>query len=392
MISVNEAKELIQLHCKVLPLKIMRLCDAQGLKLAEDIFASNNFPPFEQSAMDGYAFLFDEWKNQPLTIIGEMQAGSQLEFSISKNEAVRIFTGAPIPTGADTVVMQEKVLVSDDKLTIHDDVLTKGKNVRPQGSEIRKGELGLPAGTNLTAGAIGFIAGLGIPEMLAIPKPRVSIIVTGKELQKPGIALQAGQVYESNSFALAAALGDLGINDVTINYVDDDLDSLQEIIKNTLQAADLILLTGGVSVGDYDFVTRALANNDVETIFHKVKQKPGKPLYLGKKKDTIIFGLPGNPSSVLTCFYEYVTLAIEKMMDVKKPFLQIDQMPVNAGYQKNAGITHFLKGNHNNGIVEILGAQESYKMNSFALANCLVVVGESETEINKGDLVEVHLL
>lgn len=392
MISVTTAKELVLHHTNTLPGRRLPLLQLAGLTLAEDIFSRHDFPPFRQSSMDGYAFCFTDWKNEPLTINGEVQAGAGESILAGPKQAVRIFTGAPVPDGTDTVVMQEKVLVANGLLTILDDSLQPGANVRPKGAEMESGALGLNAGTYLLPGAIGFIAGLGIKEVLAIPQPVVSIIVTGKELQQPGTPLLYGQVYQSNSFALTAALKQLGIATVTTRWAEDNLDELSGIIQQELKTADLLLLNGGVSVGDYDFVTKALEANGVETIFHKIKQKPGKPLLFGTKGNKIVFGLPGNPSSVLTCFYEYVLLALQQMMRLPKPLLHPVQLPLGAGYTKTPGLTHFLKGRIANGQAFPLNAQESFRMKSFAMANCLIVLSEEKSAFEKGDLVEVHPL
>lgn len=392
MISVTEAKNIIRNKTKPLTPELFFLKDAAGLTLAGDIFAHNDFPPFPQSAMDGYAFCFNEWNNQPLKINGEVQAGSSQKFDREKKEAVRIFTGAPIPDGYDTVVMQEKVTLKNNLLCITDKELKQGSNVRLQASEIATGVLALTAGTFLSAGTIGFIAGLGFKQIEAIPKPAISIVVTGKELQKPGEALCYGQVYESNSYALTTALQQIGILNITTQWIDDDLEALTDVIKKELFKSDMLLITGGVSVGDYDFVAKALGQCGVEKIFHNVKQRPGRPLLFAKKENKIVFGLPGNPSSVLTCFYEYVLIAIQQMMGSANPFLKTVQLPLGADYNKKTGLTHFLKAMQINDHVMPLDAQESYRMRSFAIANCLIVLEENKTEFKKGEMVEVHLL
>ncbi len=390
MITVAEARQLIHDHIVAIAAVPMPLHQAAGLTLGENIFAPHQFPPFYQSAMDGYAFAYDTWKNQPLTMSGIVQAGSDSNIVCAEGQAVRIFTGAPLPSGTDTVVMQEKVRVDQDCINIIDDNVMKGSNVRIPGSEIEKDALALPMGTYLSPGSIGFVAGLGLASVAAIPMPNVALIITGKELQHPGNQLQFGQVYESNSYALKAALKQHGVMQVHSQVVDDELGALQQAITTALQSADLVLLTGGVSVGDFDFVVQALAQCGVQTIFHKVKQRPGKPLLFGKKNEKVIFGLPGNPSSVLTCFYEYVLPAIQYLAKRKDAYIQIYQVPLAADYTKQTNLTHFLKGWFENGEVLPLDAQESYKMKSFAMANCLLVLPEEKTFFEKGEMVEIH--
>jgi molybdopterin molybdotransferase len=392
MISVKEAQDIIREHVGPLPAETFSLKDTAGLSLAEDIYATNDFPPFPQSSMDGYAFCFKDWNNEPLQIAGEVPAGATQELAVTSRQAVRIFTGAPVPAQCDTVVMQEKVEVHEGLLFINDPDLQRGSNVRPKGSEMASGSLALSTGTLLTPGAIGFIAGLGKSTVKATRKPSVSIVVTGKELQQVGKPLLFGQVYESNSFALTAALQSIGVAVTSTQWADDNIEELTGVIQSCLSSADLLLITGGVSVGDYDFVSKALEQVGVEKLFHKIKQKPGKPLLFGKKDNTIVFGLPGNPSSVLTCFYEYVLIAIQQMMNFDKPFLTSTQLKLANDYSKKAGLKHFLKGKRMNDEVIVLDAQESYKMRSFALTDCLVVLEEERTEYKKGEMLEVHLL
>ena len=392
MIAVKEAKKIIGEN--IVPLKDMRvpLPDALGLYLSADIFASMDIPAFAQSSMDGYAFAFADWKaEQPLSIAGEMAAGSNENIQLLPGQAVRIFTGAAVPEGADTVVMQEKVKAADGKLFIEDSKLEAGGNVRPKGSEIKAGEKALTAGSVISPAAIGFLTGIGITHVTVYPKPRISIIVTGKELQQPGQPLQYGQVYESNSFTLTAALQQININDVKTLWADDDLEILKQVLQNALLQADIVLLTGGISVGDYDFVLEAATQCGVTQLFHGIKQRPGKPLYFGKKNEQPVFGLPGNPSSVLTCFYQYVVPALQLMSNTKNT-LQTKRVKLGKAVRKAAGLTHFLKGYYDGEKAMPLDAQESYRLSSFAKANCLVQVDEDITDLNEGENVIIHIL
>jgi molybdopterin molybdotransferase len=365
---------------------------AAGLVLAEDVFAKTDIPSFPQSSMDGYAFSYIGWKKfHQLNISGMMAAGSQEKFILSPDQAIRIFTGAAVPEGADTVVMQEKTRVIDGNLFIDDQLLEVGANLRPKGSEIKAGALALSKGSKLTPAAIGFLAGIGIAHVIVYPSPGISIIVTGNELQPPGHPIGYGQIYESNSFSLRAALEQMNIRNIQIHSAIDSLEILTEILKNALVESDMVLITGGISVGDYDFVLAATENCSVEKIFHKVRQKPGKPIYFGKKDQKLIFGLPGNPSSVLTCFYEYVLLSLNEMT-MSDAMLQTIYAPISRNIKKPFGLTHFLKGNYDGESVSPLDAQESFRLSSFAKANCLIVINEEVTESVKGEMVEVHLL
>jgi molybdopterin molybdotransferase len=390
VITVAEAKHIISTNVTVLKPVTVSLLHARGKVLAADVFATVDIPAFPQSAMDGYAFAFDDLQKE-LIIEGEMAAGSSFPIEVTEGKAIRIFTGAPVPAGADTVVMQEKVKTENGVLIIEDEKLQRNSNVRPIGSEIKAGELALPKGSLLTAAAIGFLAGIGVTEVSVIPDPVISIILTGNELQEPGKPLSYGQVYESNSFGLTAALESLHLPVHQVYKAEDDPEVLTAILQQALNESDLVLLTGGVSVGDYDFVLQAAEKCGVTQQFHKVKQRPGKPLFFGTKNEKVVCGLPGNPSSVLTCFYEYVTEALA--IQTKRPLqLKTVQTLLAKDCKKAPGLTHFQKAYYDGQTVLPLTAQESYKLNSFATANCLLVLDGEKEEYKINDPVSIHLL
>ncbi|MEO5889429.1 MAG: gephyrin-like molybdotransferase Glp [Ferruginibacter sp.] len=393
MITVDEAKKIIREEVKQLSPALALVSQAAGLVLASDVYADSDIPAFAQSSMDGYAISFAGWQShKTLQISGEVPAGSGETISFSPHQATRIFTGAPVPDGADTVVMQEKVKAINGELFISDDHLTTGLNVRPKGAEIKAGEIALRAGTVLSPAAIGFLTGIGITNVVVYPKPVVGIIVTGKELQQPGKPLLRGQVYESNSYTLTAALQQQGIKNVKIYWADDNLEILKTVLETALVETELVLLTGGISVGDYDFVLQAATQCGITKLFHRLKQRPGKPLYFGKKDNRPVFGLPGNPSSVLTCFYEYVLPALQQLSNQKNEGLKILKAPLAGRFEKAAGLTHFLKGYFDGEKVTALEAQESYRLSSFAKANCLIRIGEGTISCQEGEEVEIHLL
>ena len=390
MISVEEARKLIGDHISPLKPVLKPLQDAAEHILSEDINAAFDIPAFRQSSMDGYAIIFDD-VHEELNLIGEMAAGTTQKLTISKGQTSRIFTGAPLPEGSDTVVMQEKTSKKDDRITFDDERLVKGANVREIGSEIRTGELAMAKGDLLSPAALAFLAGIGVSEVMVYPKPSVAIILTGNELQQPGLPLQFGQVYESNSFSLAAALKNESIFNFEILKAEDSLDTLTAVLKEALVRNDVVLLTGGVSVGDYDFVLQAAADCGVNQIFHKVKQKPGKPLFFGKKEDKVVFGLPGNPSSVLNCYYNYVVPALNQLSN-KANSLKSILAELTHPYQKPPGLTHFLKGNYKDGKATPLGAQESYRLSSFAQANCLIQLNEGQENFVAGETINLILI
>jgi molybdopterin molybdotransferase len=398
MIDVTEAKKIIGENTHLLTPATVQVKDAVGMVLADDVFSPIDMPAFRQASMDGYALSFEGWKmNKRLKIQGIVQAGLNNDELAAPQNAMRIFTGAVVPAGADTVVMQEKCRIdttndSAGELIIEDETLVPGINVRLKGSEIKTGDSALTKGCLLTPAAVGFLMGIGVTEVKVYSKPVISIIVTGNELQQPGQPLQQGQVYESNSYTLKAVLKQFHLDEsVKVFTALDNLDILTEVLKQRLEQSDVVFLAGGVSAGDFDFVPQACELNGITKIFHKIKQKPGKPFYFGKKDQKYIFGLPGNPASVLTCFYEYVLPALGKMSN-RHYELKKQTAPLAKKFNKPAGLTHFLKGFFDGNTVTALDAQESFRLSSFARANCLIQINEPITETKAGEMVEIHLL
>lgn len=390
MINVKEAIEILKANCRKSQRIEVSLFDSLNLFLAEDIFAPINVPSFNQSAMDGYAFKFSDIESK-ITIVDEIAAGDIRDIEIKKGEAVRIFTGAKVPESCDTVVMQELAEVDGCQLSVKDVGLKIGGNIREEGHQINQGDLALEKGTKINPAAIGFLASLGVVSIKVHQKPRVTILATGNELVKPGNILQKGQVYESNTIMLQAALQNLGIK-ANVIFLPDNLEKTIEAIAYALNHSSILLLSGGISVGDYDFVKLALEENKVEQLFYKVMQKPGKPLFFGRKNEKLIFALPGNPAAALNCFYIYVLPAINIQLGNPKPFLVKTNLPINQFYQKKSGRAEFLKAYSNGNNVELLEGQGSDVLLSFAKANCLVFLADEIDKIEKGDLAEVYLL
>ncbi len=390
MISVSEARKLIDENCKGGRSEVMRLIDALDRALSDDVVSPMDTPPFHQSAVDGYAFSFKDWDGKSkLEVAGEVQAGNVFTAEIKPRQAIRIFTGAPVPAGLDTVVMQEKIEVQGDQMTIKDPLLVAGANVRLQGSQTKIGDVVLKKSHRLTPASISFLASLGITEVPVFAHPHIRIIVTGKELVAPGGIIHEGQIFESNSFALKTALKAMGISPVSAEIVEDDEALIMEAITRALDS-DIVILTGGASVGLYDLVPSSLAKCGVKEIFHKVKQKPGKPFYFGTYGDVLVFALPGNPAAVLSCFYEYITPAIGKFTG--RQYHKRLKMILAHDFQRKPGLTQFMKGKTKANTVFILDHQESYLMNSFAHADALVELEEDREVILKGDLVNVLMI
>ncbi len=389
MINVQEALALIQKHTTTLKKSFVLVEKAINCVLAEDVVSPINMPPFNQSAMDGYALHLHEDKKY--SIIDEVKAGDGHEPELNKGDAVRIFTGAPVPETANAVVMQEKVLVTGDFLEIQKNVFLH-ENIRPLGEQTKLNQIALSKGTLLTAGAIGYLATLGLTEVLVYSKPKIAIVVTGNELTSPGNELTYGKIYESNSYMLVAAVESLGYVTPIIYRVDDNYDHTVALLSEAIKNHDLVLITGGISVGDYDYVGKALLALYTQQIFHKVKQKPGKPLFYGRNNGTTIFALPGNPAAALTCFFIYVHGTLKQICGQKDYQLNTIKIKSVSRFLKKGDRAQFLKAIVHNNEVTILEGQSSAMLQTFALANAFVKVAEDCQEINVGDEVDVILI
>lgn len=390
MISISEAISIVKNNGKPLLNKSTKSVEkAGGYVLYEDVISPINMPPFRQSAMDGYALNLHDALSYNL--IGEIKAGDAHQPVLKPGDAVRIFTGAPVPDSANAIMMQEKVLTDNNIIKIKHQIALE-HNIRPLGEQVKVGETALKKGTKLLPAAIGYLISLGITEVTVFKKPNIAIVTTGNELIETGQDLSYGKIYESNSKMLLSALYSLKFYDVTIHKVEDDYGKTVETLNTVISNNDLVLITGGISVGDYDFVGKALKALEVEELFYKVKQKPGKPLFYGKKEDAQIFALPGNPAAALSCFYIYVYITLQLMMN-----REVDELPrIEAKsilhFEKGGDRPQFLKAIYNEGQVEILEGQNSSMLQTFALSNALVYASEEILKIEKGDTVEVILL
>jgi len=391
MISSEKALALVLSHSsKGFKTREISLRDGLDCVLATDVISLIDMPPFRQSAMDGYALNIGETNSYK--IIGEVQAGGVNSLQLNKGQAVRIFTGAPVPDTADAVVIQEKVRLNADTIVV-EDPLQLMMNIRPQGEQIKKGAVALAKGTSIKGTHIGFLTGLGVTRIEVAEKPAIAVVVTGNELVQAGQELPHGKIYESNSAMLIAVLKELGYTNTRVIAIKDHFESTKEALHETIENNDVVIVTGGVSVGDYDFVGKALNAIGVDEIFHKVKQKPGKPLYFGKKGQTAIFGLPGNPAAALTCFYVYVYPLLNKYQGVEEAHLLTIFLPLVTDYTVVGGDrAQFLKAKIGGAGVEILSGQSSAMLSAFGTANALVSLPEDSVKLEKGEIVKTILL
>lgn len=390
MISIDEALTLVK--SKSEPLFKEALLDIEksgGYLLSKDVVSPINMPPFRQSAMDGYALHLHDALTY--TVIGEVKAGDSHHPILKAGEAVRIFTGAPVPDTANAVIMQEKVVLIGSHLMV-ESPLSIGHNIRSIGEQVKKGDLALAKNTKLTPAAIGYLASLGISQVPVYKKPSIALITTGNELINAGEELSHGKIFESNSKMLQNALYNLKFYDIHFYKVEDDYKKTVSTLTNVISLHDLVIISGGISVGDYDYVGKALKELQVEEHFYTVKQKPGKPLFFGTKNNTLIFALPGNPAASLTCFYIYVYTALQKMMHRAELELPRFKAISKNSFTRIGDRPQFLKAIYNNGEVTILEGQSSSMLQTFALSNALVFVPEHISKIEINDPVEVILL
>ena len=388
MISIKEALARVKENTAKLDSVNVNLLNALGSVLSESIQSPINMPPFDQSAMDGYAL---GGEALVYAVVTEIQAGaSATGKSLTRGEAARIFTGAMIPEGTVSIAKQEIVKREGDSITLIEDV-REGMSIRKKGEELAINDIAISKETYLNPAAIGFLSGLGIQEVNVYRKPKIAIIVTGNELTKPGEKLLPGRIYESNSATLTAVLKHAGF-DSSLVTVKDDFNSTKETIGSAIDQNDVIIITGGISVGDYDFVGKALEELHVEEVFYKVKQKPGKPLFYGKKGDKSIFALPGNPAAVLTCYYMYVRTAIRSLIGISTPMLEEREVSILHDFIKKGDRAHLLKAYITPEGVQVHAGQSSAMLSSFVDANSLMYLSEEDREIKKGDKVLVYIL
>ncbi|RKS55721.1 molybdopterin molybdochelatase [Gillisia mitskevichiae] len=387
MVTIEEAHKIIKDQKVKLKTETRKLENCLDFSISEDITAPFDMPSFDNSAMDGYALC---GISQEYIIIGEVAAGDKKDFKLKSGDAVRIFTGAKVPKNTTAVMMQEKTSVVGKKLTLQQ-MPKEGQSIRRKGEELRKGQLVFEKGTTITPAGIGLIGSLGIQNIEVYKKPLINLITTGNELIEPGKPKAEGQIYESNSYALALACEQFGFKYGNKKQIDDDFEAIKSGIKKSLETSDVLILSGGISVGDYDYVKQALEENGVVEQFYKVFQKPGKPLYFGRKENKFVFALPGNPASSLSCFYVYVLPFLYRLNGSAKNGLQRFSFPISHDFKNKADRPLFLKAKISNNEVEILDGQGSSMILSMAHGNALAFI-EAETSYNKGEKLECLLI
>ena len=359
----------------------LSLAQVQGRVLAEDLVSTLDLPPWPNSAMDGYALRMADWTGEPLVVSQKVFAG-QAPDPLQPGTCARIFTGAPVPAGADCVEMQENAEVQADERVRFTGTLAQGQNIRPQGQETTVGELILPAGTRLGPIEQGLAASLGCAELEVVRKVRVAVLSTGDELIEPGQALGPGQIYNSNRVLLCSWLQRLGCEVVDAGILPDNLETTRSRLGE-LKDVDLILSTGGVSVGEADFLGIAL-REEGELALWKLAIKPGKPLTFGHFRGVPVIGLPGNPASTLVTFALLTRPYLLRRQGVKEVEPLKVQVPAGFDWLQPGNRREYLRGRLENGRATIYRNQSSGVLRSAAWADGLVEVLEGRTLV-QGD-------
>ena len=397
---VAKARELIgRFLTPVTAVEHLNLRAALGRVLAEDVTSPLDVPAHDNSAMDGYAVRFADLRADAevtLKIAGTAFAGAPFQPQVNAGECVRIMTGGVVPAGTDTIVMQEHVRASGSSVTIGGGH-RRGQNVREAGEDLKTGQVALQRGQLLRPAEIGLIASLGIGEIAVYRKLRVAFFSTGDELRSIGTPLAEGQIYDSNRYTIHGMLTRLGCEVIDMGVVRDDSDLLERAFRTASEAADVVITSGGVSVGEADFV-KDLLEKLGEVVFWKIAMKPGRPLAYGRVGAAHFFGLPGNPVSVMVTFYQFVrdALLVLSGRDPVPP-LPTFKVPCVSALKKAPGRTEFQRGvltqdASGNWSVRVTGEQGSGILRSMSEANCFIILPEAQGNVAAGTVVEVQVM
>ena len=394
---VEQARQLIrQFLVPLSEVETVPLHSAFQRTLATDVLSPMNVPPHDYSAMDGYAVRHADLQNAPcqLKLAGSSFAGRPYAGQVAAGECVRIMTGALIPAGCDSVVMQEHVKVDGDRIEIGSGH-KRGQNIRLTGEDMVQGAVVLARGQVIKAAEMGLLASLGIAEAKVYRKLKIAIFSTGDELRQPGAALGSGQIYDSNRYSLIGLLTELGAEIIDLGNIRDDRDAIRATLLQASSQADAIITSGGVSVGEADYIKQLLAEIG-EVVFWKIAMKPGKPLAYGKIGRCHFFGLPGNPVAVMVTFMQFVRDSLRVLMgqDPKPAFTL--QATCTSPIKKAAGRTEFQRGILSQDAegrwqVQTTGEQGSGILSSMTRANCFIVLPLEQGNAQAGALVQVQL-
>ncbi|MCW8853686.1 MAG: molybdopterin molybdotransferase MoeA [Gammaproteobacteria bacterium] len=396
-LSFEQARERIEKSVAAVKGKrCVTIREALGRVLADDVCSPMNVPPFINSAMDGYAINADDISasgESVLKVTGKSFAGRPFEGSVNKGECVRIMTGAVVPQGADTVVMQEHAEVDGDNIKIGSEH-KKGQNVRLPGDDFSTGDIIIKAGERLSPAKLGLLASVGVTEFNIIRTPVVAFFSTGDELKGVGQTLQPGDIYDSNRYILFGMLQKMGVECIDMGVIADIKEQIELTLKEAAAIADVVITSGGASVGEADYIKEIL-DEIGEVNFWKIAMKPGKPLAFGKINNALFFGLPGNPVSAMATFYQFVQPSIKLLEGEKSDHTLRLTARCLSKLKKRPGRKDFQRGivktdENNMLVVDTTGIQGSHMLSSMSKANCFIVLPAEAGDIEAGTEVEVQ--
>ncbi len=389
MISEEDARARILESVRPLPSRRLSILEALGRFAAQDYIARVPLPVFDNSAMDGYAVIASASKRGArLRVIGEQPAGADRNLRVSNGNTVRIFTGAPMPAGADAVVMQEDITRDGDEILVNTDV-DPGEFVRRRGCDLGEGQKILSAGEQLTAATASLLASQGFDEIAVGSEVRAAIVSTGDELANPGEKLRPGQIYDSNSILLQALLKRTGAIVASSQRCNDDAGSLRNAFQSCAKN-EIVVVSGGVSVGEHDFVQATLRGLGARIDIWRVAIKPGKPFLFGRLENAFVFGLPGNPVSAFVTFLQFVRPAILKMMSATDLELQKVTARLMVDLINDGERAHYFRGKFEHGTFAPIGRQESHALFGLSQSNGLLRLAPGEGR-KRDDLVELQV-
>ncbi|MEN3973847.1 gephyrin-like molybdotransferase Glp [Emcibacter sp. SYSU 3D8] len=395
MISVDEALERIVGLAPVMPTETMALADAAGRVLAADTAARRTQPPFDASAMDGYAVRADDIVNAPVTlkIVGHAPAGNAFDGIVGAGEAVRIFTGGPVPKGANAVVLQEDTTAGAGDVTVNEPG-GLGQHIRRSGIDFREGDRLLQEGRVLTPAVVGLLAAMGVSSLEVRCRPLVALIATGDELVPPGEPVGPNQIVSSNSVAIKALVERHGGSVLDLGIARDNEASLREAVERA-RGADILVTIGGASVGDHDIVKQVLGDLGLEIDFWKIAMRPGKPLIFGLMDNAMMLGLPGNPVSSMVCSLLFLVPLIRAMLGIRPVELPTEQallgceLPANRDRQDYMRATLFRGDRRAMPVATPFRVQDSSMISLFANAGALVIRPPNAPAAHEGEMVEI---
>jgi molybdopterin molybdotransferase len=389
LLTLEEAQARVLSHARPLPAEPVRLRDAAGRVTAEAARAAVDLPPFASSAMDGYAVRSADVPGT-MSIVGEVAAGRPSSRPLAPGEAMAISTGGMVPEGADAVVPIEYVVQHDNNTIEVGEAAAVGAHVRPRGGDTAAGTAVVDVGVRLGAAQLGALAAAGVAAVACARRPRVVVFATGTELAQPGEPLEPGQVYEANALMLAAALTAVGADIETLPVVADDESAHRDALERGL-AADVLVTSGGVSVGTHDLVRRIEAELGVDEVFWRVAIKPGKPVSFGVRGETLVFGLPGNPVSALVGCELFAKPALRALQGLRDPLPRFEPgrlaSPLRRNDARDELVRARLRLDPDGVVLEPLSGQESHMIVRTAAADALVLVPRGDGELAAGAAV-----